>query len=70
MEANAEAPTLATAERVCPVDADSGRRDYPARTLALPACRTSVEGIVSVRVPVKMVNCSAYTNWTGLLLHF
>ena len=57
MEASTAAPTvattLATAERVCPADAGRDRRDRPARTLALPARCSSVEGIVFVRVPAK-----------------
>lgn len=55
MEANAVAPPLAKAERVYPADAGSDRRDRPARTLALPVCRTSVEGIVFARIRVNMV---------------
>ena len=49
------APPLAKAERVYPADAGSDRRDRPGRTLALPACRTSVEGIVFARIRVNMV---------------
>jgi hypothetical protein len=58
MEANAVASTMAKAERICPADAGArrDRRDRAARSLVVPARCTSVEAIVSVRVPVKMVN--------------
>src|SRR5208282_4556114 len=55
MEANAVAAALLKAKRVYPADAGSDRRDRPARTLALPVCRTSVEGIVFARIRVNMV---------------
>ncbi len=46
MEANALAPTLATAERVRPADAGvrRDRSDRPARSLVLPARCISLEG--------------------------
>jgi len=52
------ASTLAKAERIYLADtgARRDRRDRPARSLVVPARCTSVEAIVSVRVPVKMVN--------------
>ena len=60
MEASTVAPTLATAERVCPADAGPDRRDRPARTLALPARCASVEGIVFVRIPALSDSARAF----------
>jgi hypothetical protein len=48
MEANAVAPTLATAERVCPADAGSDRRDRPARAAVLHRREAPAHGGISL----------------------